>query len=327
MTVGVIGGNGFIGRALITHCEQSGMAVQGYWRQGSTPLFGPMRSARFLDLDAATRLSDPAPIDPALFSDINVLIHAAGLAHVSISNPEKALAQHRRIEVDGLLAVATAARRAGVKRLIYVSSIKAMGEKTRPDSAFKETDPCRPEDIYGHSKRDAEQALQELLTHTDTQWVIIRPPLVYGRGVKAHFRLLASAVAAGWPLPVGRLTENRRSFLALPNLVDLVLCCANHPDAGRRIFLASDDDDISTATLVSRLSAAAKKPHRSWSCPVPLLKGLAYAAGRGGTFEKITESLRVDIVPTRQQLGWTPKVSMHEILPSVFGPLTLNQAQ
>jgi nucleoside-diphosphate-sugar epimerase len=198
-----------------------------------------------------------------------------------------------------------------VRRFVFVSSVKVNGEATRPGMPFRADDAPHPEDAYGQSKHEAETGLRELARSVPMEVVVVRPPLIYGPGVQANFRALMRAVARGWPLPLGAI-HNQRSFVALDNLVDLLLLCARHPAAANRTFLVSDGHDLSTTELLRRMARAMGRPARLWPFPTGVLRALAGLAGRAAVAQRLCANLQLDIAPTRSQLGWTPPVDVDE---------------
>jgi len=200
----------------------------------------------------------------------------------------------------------------GVRRFVFVSSVKVNGESTSPEQPFRQDDPAAPVDPYGISKREAEDGLREIAAATGMEVVIVRPPLVYGPGVKANFAALMNAVKRGLPLPLGSVTENRRSLVALDNLVDLLITCIDHPAAANQTFLVSDDEDLSTADLLWRLGKAMGRPARLFPMPPALLRTGAALLGKSDMAERLLGNLQVDITHTKQTLGWTPPITVDE---------------
>jgi nucleoside-diphosphate-sugar epimerase len=222
------------------------------------------------------------------------------------------LAEFRRVNVEGTANFARQAAAAGVKRFVFLSSIKVNGEFTEAGQPFTADDVPSPEDPYGVSKHEAEQLLRQITYETGMEVVIIRPPLVYGPGVKANFESLMRWLARGVPLPLAAVTENRRSLLAVDNLVDLIVTGLNHPAAANQTFLVGDDEDLSTAELLKRMSAAMGRPARLFYMPPALLKLGATSLNKSGIYQRLCSSLQLDITKTRQLLGWTPPLSVDE---------------
>jgi nucleoside-diphosphate-sugar epimerase len=221
-------------------------------------------------------------------------------------------AAYRQINVKGTLNLARQAAAAGVRRFVFLSSIKVNGECTPPDRPFTADQTPAPSDPYGISKMEAERGLRALALESGLEVGIVRPCLIYGPGVKANFLTLMRYLARGWPLPFGQVTRNRRSFVALDNLVDLLARCIDHPGAANRTFLVSDGEDLSTADLLERLGAALGCPARLFSVPPGWLEAAAALLGRAGEVRRLCQSLQVDMQQTREALGWTPPLTVDE---------------
>ncbi|MDR2789042.1 MAG: SDR family oxidoreductase [Candidatus Accumulibacter sp.] len=243
---------------------------------------------------------------------VSTVIHCAARVHVMRESSADALAAYRRINARGTLNLARQAVAAGVRRFVFLSSIKVNGECTPPGRPFTADQAPAPSDPYGISKMEAEQGLRALALDSDLEVVIVRPPLVYGPGVKANFLALTRVLARGWPLPLGALTQNRRSLVALDNLVDLLETCVDHPAAANRTFLVSDGEDLSTVDLLERLGAALGRPARLIPVPVGCLVAAATVLGRAGEIRRLRQSLQVDMRQTQATLGWTPPLTVDE---------------
>jgi len=244
---------------------------------------------------------------------IDVVIHAAARVHVMDDKAVDALAEFRRINVDGTVSLARSAAAAGVKRFIFISSIKVNGESTEPGEPFQADIEPQPMDPYGISKMEAEIALRVVARETGIEVVIIRPPLVYGPGVKANFLSMMRWLDRGVVLPLGAI-GNRRSLVAIGNLVDLLVTCIDHPAAAGQTFLVSDDADMSTTQLLENLARALGKKARLIPLPVWVLKSVASCLGKQGVAQRLCSSLQVDIKKTRDVLGWVPPVSVEKAL-------------
>lgn len=248
----------------------------------------------------------------AALSGVSSVVHCAARVHVMNEKSADPLAEFRRVNVDGTLRLARQAAEAGVQRFIFVSSIKVNGEQSQPDQPFTADQMPMPGDPYGVSKCEAEVGLRALSEETGIEVVIIRPPLVYGPGVKANFLAMMCWLQRGVPLPLGGVTENRRSLIFLDNLVDLILTCIDHPAAANQTFLVSDDEDLSTAALLRRMATALGKPARLIPVPVGLISLGAKLIGRPGIAQRLCGSLQVDIGKTKSLLGWVPPISVDE---------------
>jgi nucleoside-diphosphate-sugar epimerase len=225
----------------------------------------------------------------------------------------ESLEEYRKANVDGTMALARQAADAGVRRFVFISSIKVNGEETTPDRPFTADSPAAPRDGYGVSKHEAEQALRALAGESGMEVVIIRPVLVYGPGVKANFRAMLRAVQRGLPLPLGAV-QNRRSLVAVDNLVNLVTCCLRHPAAAGQTFLVSDGEDLSTPELLRRAGQAMGRRARLLPVPVPLMETAGRMLGKRDMVRRLCSSLAVDIAKTRQTLSWSPPISVDEAL-------------
>ena len=239
-------------------------------------------------------------------------MHLAARVHVMNDKSSDPLAEFRRVNVEGTAALARQAAVAGVRRFVFLSSVKVNGEFTKPGHPFTADDVPSPEDPYGVSKHEAEQLLRKIAIETGMEVVIIRPPLVYGPGVKANFESMMRWLARGVPLPLAAVTQNRRSLVALNNLVDLIVTCLNHPAAANQTFLVSDGEDLSTTQLLKRMGAAIGQPARLFYLPPALLKLGATIINKPGIYQRLCGSLQLDIAKTRQLLGWIPPVSVDE---------------
>ena len=246
-----------------------------------------------------------------------VVIHAAARAHIMKDEVSDPLAEYRRINVDGTINLARQAASTGVKRFIFISSIKVNGEQTYDRQTFKPDDVSCPVDAYGISKWQAEQGLKKVAAETGMEVVIVRPPLVYGPNVKGNFASMIKLVEKGVPLPLGKI-HNQRSLVALDNLVDLVITCIDHPAAANQVFLAGDGQDLSTTELLRGVANAAGKPSRLIPIPSSLLMLAATLIGKKAVAERLLGSLQVDISKARDLLGWEPPISVEEGLRRLF---------
>ncbi len=304
MTLLVTGAAGFVGSAFVARAaaERSG-GVRAAVRDKTS----------FPPGVAVLRIGDLGPDTDwrEALIDCSAVVHCAARVHLMSDDATDPLAAYRKANVEGSVTLARQASAAGVRRLVFVSSIKVNGEATAPGAAFTEDDPPAPADPYGISKLEAEQALLALAASTGIEVVIIRPPLVYGPGVRANFAALMRAVARGVPLPLGAVND-RRSLVAIDNLVDLINTCVEHPAAANEIFLVSDGEDLSTTELVRRLARAMGRPARLIPVPVPLLLAGAMLMGKRDIARRLLGSLQVDISKARSLLGWTPPVKVDE---------------
>jgi UDP-glucose 4-epimerase len=242
---------------------------------------------------------------------VSAVIHCAARVHVMADTAADPLEEFRHVNVQGTLNLARQAAVAGVRRFVFVSSIKVNGEETQLGRPFTADDAPAPLDAYGVSKMEAEQGLREIARQTGMEVVIIRPPLVYGPGVKANFAVMMRWLKRGIPLPLGAI-HNQRSLVALDNLVDLLVTCLTHPAAANQTFLVSDGDDVSTTELLRRMGQALGCPARLMPVQVSLLKLAAAMVCKRDVAQRLCGSLQVDIEKTRRVLGWTPPISLDE---------------
>ncbi|WP_248919162.1 UDP-glucose 4-epimerase family protein [Pseudomonas entomophila] len=251
--------------------------------------------------------------DELSLAGVQAVIHCAARVHVMNEQSSDPLAEFRKVNVEGSLALARRAAADGVERFIFISSIKVNGEGTDGRRPYQADELPHPVDPYGISKLEAEQALQALAQETGMGVVIIRPVLVYGPGVKANFQAMMKWLVKKVPLPLG-LVHNKRSMVALDNLVDLISVCIDHPNALNQVFLASDGEDLSTPELLRRTAKALGTKATLLPIPAWVLKAAARAIGRTGVAERLCGSLQVDIGKTQQLLDWTPPLSVDQAL-------------
>ena len=301
MTVLATGGSGFVGGALCEALSRSGHFVRLAQRSANAKL-GTFDQVILGQIDAETDWS-------AALKNVKLVIHLAARVHVMNDHSADPLAEFRRVNVDGSLNLAKQAARAGVKRLIYISSVKVNGECTLLGHPFKESDVANPQDAYGLSKLEAEKGLLLIAQQTGMEVVIIRPPLIYGQGVKANFASMMLAVKRGILLPLGAI-NNSRSFVYLGNLVSLIITCIQHPAAANQVFFVSDGFDLSTPQLLQACATALGVKSRLWSVPQRLIEGLATMLGKRDVAQRLCGNLQVDISKARVLLGWTPPISV-----------------
>jgi nucleoside-diphosphate-sugar epimerase len=308
--IAISGATGFVGRALVARCAEKGWGVRALVRNTSEAVLANVRYCTVGDLSEEVDLR-------SVIAGVDVLVHAAARVHVMIDTAGDPSAAFRLVNTTGTLRLARQAAQAGVKRFVFISSVKVNGESTRVAEPFQETDTPHPVDPYGVSKCEAEAGLRSLARETGMEVVIIRPPLVYGPGVKANFASLMRAVQRGWPLPLGAI-QNRRSMVALDNLVDFIITCTTHPRAANETFLVSDGQDLSTTELVRSLATACQRPARLVPLPLQVLTVLGRLCGRQGAVERLGGNLQVDITKARTLLGWAPPVAVKEGLRRAF---------
>jgi nucleoside-diphosphate-sugar epimerase len=249
---------------------------------------------------------------------ISCVVHLAARVHIMRDSADDPLTEFRRVNTEGTLNLARQATTAGVRRFIYLSSIKVNGETTVPNRPFTPNNLAAPQDPYGISKHEAEVGLREIARTTGMQVIIIRPTLVYGKGAKGNFKSLMKLVARGFPLPLGSI-NNFRSFVGIDNLVDFIITCLEHPGAANETFMVSDGEDLSTPDLIRRMARAMNRPERLLPVPTFVLKAAAAMLGRRGMAQRLSGSLQVDISKSRQLLGWNPPFSVDEGLKRAVG--------
>lgn len=316
MQVLVTGASGFVGKALARRvASEPGCSVIAAVRvleRGGVAAGGSHGAAvRWVELGDLAG----AELNPDLFAGVDVVVHCAARVHVMHEIDADPLAAFRAVNVHGTLKLAQAAAQAGVKRFVFLSSVKVHGESTSIGKPFTADTALCPADPYAISKAEAEQALMALAAKIGLDVVIVRPPLVYGPGVNANFLSMMKWLNKGVPLPLGAI-RNRRSLVALDNLIDLLMVCLDHPYAGGQAFLVSDGEDLSTTELLCRLGMALGKPARLIPVPPGLLRSSAVLLGKRAVMERICGSLQVDIKRTRTVLGWSPPVSVDRALAS-----------
>ncbi|MGZ8145081.1 MAG: UDP-glucose 4-epimerase family protein [Methylosarcina sp.] len=301
----ITGANGFIGREL---CAQ--LTGQGWRVRAAVRASCPIASA--FDTVMIDTVDEKTDWERAL-DKIEVVIHLAGRAHVVKDAATDPMADFRRINVEGTLNLARQAANTGIRRFVFISSIKVNGENTPLGQPYTAVDRPAPADPYGISKYEAEESLRRLSSESGMEVVIIRPPLVYGPGVQGNFLTMMRWLDRGIPLPLG-LVSNKRTLVALNNLVDLIITCIKHPAAANQTFLAGDNEDLSTTELLNRLAGALGK--KAWLLPVPvgLLSFFLGLLGNSAATQKLCGSLQVDIDKTQEMLGWTPPMSVDEAL-------------
>jgi nucleoside-diphosphate-sugar epimerase len=254
-------------------------------------------------------------IDPESIADslrqCSTLVHLAARVHVMNDAACDPLQEYRRTNVQGTLKLALHAAAAGVRRFVFISSVKVNGESTAVGHCFRPDDVPAPQDPYGISKMEAEQGLRQITAETGMEVVIIRPPLVYGPGVKANFAALMRAVQRGGPLPLGAV-HNQRSLVALGNLVDFIITCTTHPAAANQTFLVSDRRDLSTTELLRGMAQAACVHARLLPVPVPMLRLAGRMFGKADAIDRLCGNLQVDSSKARDLLGWVPPLSVEE---------------
>ncbi len=304
MTTLITGAAGFVGRNLCQYLAS---------RHALRPAVRELPAGDFLrDFGEVVAAGDVCGTTDwsASLRGVRVVVHLANRAHVMHEAAADSIAAYREVNVGGTRNLAEQAAAAGVRRLVYLSSVKVLGERTQAQ-VFGEASLPAPEDPYGQSKRDAEQALQDVAAKTGLEVVMLRPPLVYGPGVSANFLRLMHWVALGIPLPVAAI-HNRRSLIYVGNLASAIEACLVHPAAAGKTFLVSDGEPASTAQLVAMLVSALAVSDCSWPLPPALLRLAGLAAGMSSEVARLVDSLEVDDAAIRRDLQWLPPFSMAE---------------
>lgn len=300
MIVAVTGANGFVGSALVRELGERSYRVRPIVRE----LAGG-KSVAVGDIGPETDWR-------RALDGVDIVVHCAARVHVMEEIAADPVAEFERVNAAGTRRLVQCAAEAGVRRIVYVSSIKVNGERTCPNSgpaAFTAFDTPDPQDAYGLSKYHAEQALLDPAITASVETVIVRPPLVYGPGVGGNFSRLIRLVRSGLPLPFAGV-NNSRSLVGIGNLIDLLVLCAEHPAAAGQTFLASDGRDLSTAGLIRELAAAMERSPRLFALPLGLLEAAGRFTGRSAQVDRLVESLQVDVSHTRKWLDWSPPCSV-----------------
>lgn len=301
------GGTGFIGKQLAKKL----LTVPNLHLTAVTRNAMAMAASRTIQISGLTESTDWS----SALDNQQIVIHAAARAHVMKDEQTDPLAAYRKVNVAGTLNLARQAAAEGVKRFIFISSIGVNGNINT--QAFTENDTPNPVDSYAQSKWEAEQGLWKIHHDTGMELVILRPPLVYGPHAPGNFGSLIRWVEREWPLPLGAV-YNRRSFIALDNLVDLILTCIDHPSAANQVFLAADGEDVSTSQLLRGVAQAAGKRSRLLPVPASWLQFGATVLGKKAVAQRLLGSLQVDISKARDVLGWTPPLSVKQGLERCF---------
>lgn len=301
-SVMVTGANGFVGQAFCHSLALSGRYVLPAVRSSTEKIIGGRPSFIVGEIDIDTNWK-------SALSGIDVVVHLASRVHVMQDCSNDSLLAYRRVNTDGALNLARQAADAGVSRFIFVSSVKVNGEGG--DHVYSEDDAPSPADPYAISKWEAEQGLIDLSASTGMEVVIVRPPLVYGPGVKANFLRMMHWLNRGVPLPFGWV-HNRRSLVALGNLVDFLMTCVDHSTAANQVFLVSDNEDLTTPELLMRTAAAMGKKAHLIGIPENVLKVGGLLLGKRDMSERLCGSLQVSISKARNLMGWVPPMSVDE---------------
>jgi len=299
MSLLLTGATGFVGQHLVSALIQRNLPYQIAVRTQAGNSAHP-ECISVGDINAHTTWSQA-------LEGVTDVVHLAARVHITQETSSDAYAAFRAVNTEGTLNFARQAAAVGVRRFVFLSSVKVNGEGS--PLAYLETDTPAPEDAYAVSKWEAEQGLWEISAETGMQMVILRIPLVYGPGVGANFLRLLQTVNKGWPLPLGAI-HNRRSLLYVGNLVDAILAVLKHPGAANKLYLLSDGQDVSTSQLVELISKALKKPARLFAVPQGFLRDVAGVLGKSSAVDRLFGSLYLESAKIQQELGWVPPFSM-----------------
>lgn len=299
----VTGANGFVGRPLCRVLEERGWIVRAGVRKAATD-FQLLRGNTVETGDLENQKNWPE-----ILAGCRSVVHLASRVHVMRDKAADPLHRYLQTNTAATRRLTEAAAEAGVQRFIFVSTIKVNGDSNT--APFTEQNTPQPHDAYAISKYRAELALQKISRESDLEIVIIRPPLVYGPGVKANFFRLLQLVDRRLPMPFASL-QNLRSFVSIDNLVDFICCCLEHPAAGNQTFLVSDDDDLSTPALLQTMASSMGKQLRLFSCPPSILRLLGRLLGRSAEIERLCGSLQIDTSKARKLLGWQPPFTVKQ---------------
>jgi UDP-glucose 4-epimerase len=301
----VSGGSGFLGRHLLNHFSFCDALVIG-----RTP---PKGHQKFIK----TLLMNSDDFVPSLLGK-DVVIHLAGRAHIMNDKSANPINEFRAINTTGTLNLAEQASLAGVKRFIFISTVKVLGEQSLPGKPFRHDDPPNPQDPYSISKLEAEEGLKEIGKSSEMEIVIIRPPLIYGHAVKGNFLNLMRLCQSSVPLPFGSI-NNMRSLVSVENLIDLISVCLVHPNAKDKTFMVSDGNDVSTSVLLKRLAEAGDCKSNVFKFPPRLLYFLFRSIRLQATYQKLFGDLQVDIEYTKSELNWQPPFDLVTSLKKCWG--------
>jgi len=305
-TLLITGITGFVGKALAEHLiNNSNYNIIATTRR-KIPLHKNIKQIVVGDLNTNIDWSN-------ILTKVDHIIHLAGRAHIMQDTAKNPLNEFRKTNTESTLKLAKQAAKSGIKRFIFLSSIKVNGESTKPNKPFKHNHPSNPSDPYAQSKHEAEQELKKIANTSKMEIVIIRPPLIYGPQVKANFKKMIQWVQKGIPLPLGAI-NNKRSFVSLDNLTDLITLCLQHPKAANQTFLVSDNHDLSTTELLQRIAQALGKNTPLIPIPSNIITRVASLLGKKDLAQRLCGSLQVDIQHTKQTLNWHPPIKLNNAL-------------
>jgi nucleoside-diphosphate-sugar epimerase len=300
----VTGSNGFVGSAFCTEAARRGYKIRAAQRAIPNSQNCGYERIEISHIDSDTDWSDA-------LKGCDSVVHLASRVHVMRDHVANPLEEFRKINVAGTERLARSAAACGVKRLVFVSSIKVNGESTLADRKFLETDEPSPHDPYAISKCETESILHRVSEETGLEIVIVRPPLVYGAGVKGNLVQMLNVLAKDLPLPLASV-RNLRSLVYVENLVDALILCTTHPAAAGQTYLVSDGDDVSTPDLLRHLGVPMGHPARLIPCPMFILNLAGHISGKSAQIERLVGSLQVDSTKIRRELNWTPPYNLQQ---------------
>jgi nucleoside-diphosphate-sugar epimerase len=304
----VTGASGFVGGQLVNCLDRQNISFEILGRRDVHDGKFPFSSTGFL--------KDDSYYD--VLEGVSTVVHCAARVHIMDETAANPLEEFRAFNVEATLSLARQAAEKGVKRFIFLSTIKVNGETTTGSKPFSAFDIPHPVDPYGVSKAEAESGLKSIAEQYGMEFVIIRPPLVYGPGVKANFAALMAAVNRKMPLPLRMIKHNRRSMVSVVNLVDLIVTCLEHPAARNEVFLVSDDEDISTSTMVALMARACGKPNVALPLPAAIFKLAGAVLNKADMVDRLVGSLQLDISHTKETLSWSPPQTIEEGFAATF---------
>ncbi|WP_135081447.1 SDR family oxidoreductase [Terasakiella sp. SH-1] len=302
----VTGATGFVGSRLCQFLNEQSISVRGSTRRPPHTHNQKIEYINIGDINNDTNWQDA-------LKNIDIVVHCAARVHIMNDIADNPLEEFRKTNVEGTRQLADQAAQHGVKRFIFLSSIKVNGESSSPNFPFKNSDRPHTEDPYGQSKWEAEQALNAIAAKSNMEVCIIRPSLIYGPGVKANFKRLQNLATKGWPVPFGSL-NNLRSYVFIDNLCDCIKICLTHPQAANQTFLISDGHDLSVRQLYEKLCFAQGHKAKLINIPAKWMELIAKVLGKQDQVGRLTQYLQVDSTPLQSKLGWQPPVSVDQAI-------------
>jgi nucleoside-diphosphate-sugar epimerase len=322
MKILVTGANGFVGKELCERALALGIDVIGVCRKPIQHNFFKVKNGSNFELLTNIELSEEFDLGNKL-SDVDVVIHTASIVHSELENENSIFYDssiYKSVNVNGTFRLASKSLIAGVKRFIYISSVKVYGDFSNKDSVFTSETQSNPTDYYGLSKHHAENEIKKLCSNSKMDYVIIRPPLIYGKGAKGNFKKIIKLLNCNLPLPLGSI-NNLRSFISIDNLVDVILHCTVKNQASRQILLVSDGDDISTSEFIIRIAYAMNKKIFLFKVPISILSLVIKIVKNNNNYSRLFSYLQVDTTNTQKLLNWSPPFTMEQSLKKTFKDL------